>query len=102
MPTWWSPSAGLTRLWAEFADIDGGRLWVSLRWASGDEIPAVADRVELYDGDGNTCLAEVEQVDEWGILARLDLATWKSIRPQAEVDMSTRLIVHLHGDLVTM
>ena len=58
--------------------VEGGRLIkTSLRrWA--DRIPAVGERVFLRDGEGNTCWAYVDHIDDPMIYFEADDSTWVS------------------------
>lgn len=62
---------------ADFNALDpDGRVTASLRFAATPEVPAVGEWVSLMDGESNTCLARVEEVDGLAIAARPDWATW--------------------------
>ena len=64
---------------ADFNALDAeGRVRASLRYAATPEVPSVGEWVRLEDGEGNSCLARVEEVEGLAVVARADWSTWIS------------------------
>jgi hypothetical protein len=66
------------RLRADFNEVDGNTIWISLRRQgyipSGE--PYVGQHVTLYDHDGNRCIGLVTAVQEPIAFLEIDLSTW--------------------------
>jgi hypothetical protein len=74
------------RVWADFNNVDGDRISTSIRpslrrtpslWMELDLIVEGA-WVELYDGEGCSCFALIECVDEPMLECKLDWSTWRA------------------------
>lgn len=67
------------RLWADFNAADGEMIWTSLRRAGfvPEGEPAIGQRIELWDHEGNVCMGVVTRVDDPIVYLRLDLSTWE-------------------------
>ena len=61
---------------ADFADLDGECVWVSLRFMRGPRPPTEGELVYLLDRRGRGCLGEVQSVHGWVARVRPDWETW--------------------------
>lgn len=66
------------RFWADFAAVEyRDRIWVSMRDAEPTfSVPAVGELVDLYDFEGNRCIATVVELDETGAVCQIVLDSW--------------------------
>jgi hypothetical protein len=65
------------KIWVDFNEVfDGNRVWTSIRRMRGNLIPGVGEWVELFDADGDGCLARVDSVDGPIIYFTLDWDRW--------------------------
>lgn len=74
----------LLRFWADFNDTEGDDndlIWVSLADFVSTGAVVVNALLELYDFEGNTCLAFVVRHEGVGVVCKLDLSSWTSPNP---------------------
>jgi hypothetical protein len=62
---------------ADFNALDAeGRVRVSLRYAATAEVPSVGEWVQLEDGEANSCLARIVEIEGLAVVAQADWSTW--------------------------
>jgi len=68
------------RLKADFNEVEDDHIWVSLRGVTtlGANLSPGAS-VELYDNDGDSCLARITESREASITCRIDWKSWRSL-----------------------
>jgi len=66
------------RLWADFNELSDTKIWTSLRRAGflPQGRPSIGEWVELWDYDGDTCLAVVRSIEHPIVHLEVDLDTW--------------------------
>ena len=62
---------------ADFNALDAeGLVRASLRFAATPEVPSIGEWVRLEDGEANSCLARVAEIEGLAVVAQADWSTW--------------------------
>lgn len=92
---------GTQTLWADFNGIDDDDdVWMSLDLMSAERRLAAAflrpgEVVDLYDGEGNSCVGHVVSVDAAAIVARIDWDTFRSTSVEVHYEYAYRPATHM-------